>query len=341
MKIEINKKPKSTVEIVGEIDATTFETYRENAFKELGKDYEIDGFRKGTVPKSLLEQKIPEMYILEEMAQMAIQDVYPKILDEHKIKAIGQPAVQIKKIAKGNPLEFSIMCATIPEVTLPDYKKLAQEVTVKKVDTVEDTEVENTINQILEMRSHDGHEHTGEESPDHTHEKPELTDEYVKTLGDFTSVEDFKNKLKENILLEKNGREQQKARQQILDSILSKSNVEVPDMLVEYELDRFMDTMKADIERMGLKYEEYLKHLTKTEEEMREEYRAETEKKVQTEFILREIAQKENIKADPEEVKKQMEVLKSTYKDINEAHAIAYVEDMLEKEAVIKFLENR
>lgn len=341
--ITVEKKPKSTVEINGEIDAPIFESYREKAFLEIGKDYEIDGFRKGTVPKNILEQKIPEMYVLEEMAQMAIADLYPKILEEHKIDAIGRPAVQIKKIAKNSPLGFSIICATLPEITLPDYKKLALNRKVEEVSPVTEKEITDTIDQILTMRQTPPHEEKVEDVEGSTEEtkKLELTDEFVKTLGDFKDVEDFKKKIEENLLMEKTARGKNKARQALLDGIVAESKIEVPDMLVEYELDRFMDTMKRDIERMGLSYEEYLKHLTKTETEMREEYRKDTEKKVQTEFILKEIATKENIISDEKEVEKQLEILLATYKDADSASAKAYLEDILQKEATIRFLEDQ
>lgn len=338
-KITIEKKPKSTIEISGELTADFFSSFHEKALKELGKDYEIDGFRKGTVPTSLLEQKLPEMYVLEEMANMAIGQIYPKILDEHKIQAIGNPAIQIKKIAKGNPLEFSILCATLPEIKLPDYKKIAKGVPDEEVEEVTEKEIQDTIEQILTMRSQQ--ETSNDSDASKKVLKPELTNEFVKTLGEFEDVLDFKKKLKENLTLEKTARSKNKKRQLILDSIVEKTEIDVPDMLIEYELDRFMEMMKADVSKMGLSYEEYLKHLTKTEKEMREEYRKETEKKIKTEFALKEIGKEEKINPDKDRVKQELETLMQMYPAADKQNAELYVEDLLQKDAVILFLENQ
>ncbi len=184
------------VEIEGEIDAEKFESYRQAAFADLGKEYEIDGFRKGTVPTAILEKKIPEMHILEEMAQRAIGDLYPLVLEEYKIQAIGAPAVKIKKIAQGNPLLFSLETAVIPEFTLPDYVKIAEGITKEKADVVSEKELADTIAEVQKMHAHreahgDGpHEHE-EGKEDEEYPLPEVTDEFVQKLGDFKTVEDF------------------------------------------------------------------------------------------------------------------------------------------------------
>lgn len=341
--VTINKKPKSVVEIEGEIDAEKFESYREAALAELGRDFEIDGFRKGSVPKAILEKKVPEMYVLEEMAQRAIQELYPKVLEEHDIKAIGAPAVKIKKIAKGNPLVFSLETAVIPDIALPDYKKISVSVKKETAESVTEKEIEDTILEIRKMHGH--REAHGEGPHEHTEDEdfplPEMNDEFVQKLGDFKTVEEFTNKVKENLTLEKEGRAKSKTRAQLIENILKDTTIELPDMLVEYELDRFVEQMKGDIARMGLTYEDYLKHLTKTEEEMRESYRADTEKKIKTEFILAEIGKKENLEPDPKKVGEQVEGIMQAYRNVDQAQAEAYVKNMLQNETVLEFLESQ
>ena len=70
-KIKVTKLPKSEIEIEGELEAEIFESDFKIALKKLGANVEIDGFRKGKVPESVLISKIPEVRILEEMAELA------------------------------------------------------------------------------------------------------------------------------------------------------------------------------------------------------------------------------------------------------------------------------
>merc|ERR1711879_63923 len=89
--------------------------------------------------------------------------------------------------------------------------------------------------------------------------QPEINDEFVKTWGDFKDVADFKAKIKENIGLEKK-------RNEIIEEIIDKSKVSLPQLLVNSELERMFGQFKSDVERAGLTYENYLKEVKKTEE---------------------------------------------------------------------------
>ena len=79
MKISIKKLPKSEVEIEGELESEIFESYFSKALKKLGENLKLDGFRKGKIPDSVILSNIPEINILEEMANLALSEHYPKI----------------------------------------------------------------------------------------------------------------------------------------------------------------------------------------------------------------------------------------------------------------------
>src|SRR6187551_1612714 len=142
IKTEIKKLEKSQVEILGVMAAEDFASFEKEAIAEIGKDVEFPGFRKGHVPENVLLKNIPEIKILEEMAERAIMKVYPEILEKEKIDAIGRPEIMLTKLAKGNPLEFKILTTVLPEVTLPDYKKIAQSEPKEEASTVTDADVE-------------------------------------------------------------------------------------------------------------------------------------------------------------------------------------------------------
>src|SRR3989344_2098328 len=153
IKINIKKLPKSEVEIEGELEAGAFENYFQKALKKIGKTLKLDGFRSGKIPESVLLSKVPEIRILEEMAELALSEYYPKILEDKKIDAISHPQISLTKLARKNPLGFKIKTAVLPEVKLPAYKDLAKNIISKLTDqdknvAVSPEELENTIMDI-------------------------------------------------------------------------------------------------------------------------------------------------------------------------------------------------
>ena len=84
LKTKVKKLPKSEVEIEGELEKEAFESYFNKALKKLGEELEVDGFRKGKAPESVLLKHIPEIKILEEMAEMALGEHYGKILENER-----------------------------------------------------------------------------------------------------------------------------------------------------------------------------------------------------------------------------------------------------------------
>ncbi|MES3032034.1 MAG: trigger factor [Patescibacteria group bacterium] len=358
MKITVKKLPKSEVEIEGELGTEAFEAYYATALKKLGANVKIDGFRKGKIPENILVANIPEIRILEEMAELALGEHYPKILagetNSEKIDAISRPEISITKLARKNPLGFKIRTAVLPAIKLPDYKKIGKEIISKITEaekniivTAED--LESTIMDIRKSRApkkhvtephvhKDGEEHKHDEE---TQELPEFNDEFVKALGPFTDVEDFKTKLKENIKLEKENQHKEKTRLKIIEKIIEASEMDLPQILIEIELDKILYRMESDITNMGLKFEDYLKHLSKTKENLRTEFKTEAEKKAKLALILNEIGKVEKIVAEEAQIAKEVDHILEHYKDADPERARMHAENVLTNEKIFQFLESQ
>jgi trigger factor len=354
LKVNIKKLPASVVEIEGELEADAFESYFAKALKRIGENVELDGFRKGKVPGNVLIKNIPEIKILEEMAELALAEHYPKIIDDNKIEAISRPEIGITKLARKNPLGFKIKTSVLPEIKLPDYKNIAKKILsnitdVEKNIVVSDKEVDNTILDIRKSRAPKAHisePHEHKEGEEHAHDEvkeklPEWNDEFVQALGPFKDTADFKEKLKINIKLEKENAHREKTRLKIIEGIIEGSQIDMPEVLVEIELDKILYRMESDITQMGLKFEDYLKHLNKTVEDMRKEFRKDAEKKAKLALVLNEISKLEKIIADEAEVTKEVEHIMEHYKDADLERAQMHAGNVLTNEKVFKFLENQ
>lgn len=350
MKTEIEKKENAEVGITVTLPAKEVEKYRETVETEAIKNIEVDGFRKGHVPKERAMKELSQTRIWEEMAQRAISSAYVDILQKEDIKAIGQPHIMITKIAEGSDLEFKITTAVMPEIKLADYKKIAKEVNKESYsEEVGDTEVEAAIKNLQKMRAQQEMMHNAKEGDDPTSfndiedkDLPELTDEWVKTLGKFENVADFKTKIKENLVSEKQAKNVEKRRIALIDGIVDKSDIVVPDMMVQYEIDKMMHEFEGNISMTGTSFDDYLKSINKTRDDYRKEWQEQAKKRAQTQVMLNEIASKEKIEPTDEAIEKEVAQIMEQYKNqqgIDENNVRAYVANVLTHQKVFEYLE--
>lgn len=358
----VEKLEGSKVKISGELPYVELESERAAALVALGRNIEIDGFRKGNVPAKVLEKHLGEMTILAEMAERAIAHAYPHILEEHDIEAIGHPQIEITKIAAENPLGFTATVAVLPEMTLPDYEAIAKKVNKDKpTDEVTDEDVEKQINDILrqkaayerlQKKAAMTEEERAAENPEdliqseedmNKLEIPELTDEVAKSLGQpgqFEGVDDLKAKLREHLEIEKKNENAAKHRAAITDAIVDETKVDLPEILIESELNQMKAQMKEDLERSDLKMEDYLSHIKKTEEDLMKEWEPAAEKRAKLQMVLNEIAKKEEMVPDADKVEEQTKVLMERFKDADEHRVRLYVASVLLNEDVMQKLES-
>lgn len=344
----ISKKelPKSVVELEIELAWDAVAKHEDAVIKEFNVNIELPGFRKGHVPENILREKVGDMRIVEEMADMALNKVYGDILEKEKLNTIGRPSVVITKIARGNPVAVRITVAVVPKATLPDYKKIAKAVPMEKVE-VTDEEIEKFIEEVRKnyarsTHAYGEHDHNDEKAHDDKNlVLPEVNDEFVKKLGTFENVEDFKKKLKENLTADKEYKAREKRRLSIIENIVTETKVEIPDILVESELDRMIGRFEGDIARSGLKMDDYLKHNKKTKEDMRNDWRNDAEKQAAMHIVLAEIAIKEKIQPAEEKVKEQYDMILSQHHEADPMRVKLYVEEQLTMGMVFDFLEEQ
>lgn len=345
-KIKDTKRlPDSEVEITVEIAQSSLDSYKDKAFKKLKEVAELPGFRKGHVPDNKLKEKVGELGILEDATEMAINDCVAEVILESKINFLGRPNISITKIAIGSPIEFKVRITTMPEVKLGNYKKIAKTENNKeeKVEEVSEKQMEETIEEIRKMYAHQNHTHAPGEvhHDDEELPLPELNDEFVKKLGNFKDVTDFKVKLKENIAKEKEFKAKDKKRMRIIEEIIKDSKIDMPKVVVETELDKMESQFKGDIANMGLQPDDYLKHIKKTWADLRKEWVPDAEKRAKTQIVLQKISLEEKLEPKKEDLETDVKKLKDQYKDADEERIRAYVEMVLANELVIEFLEKQ
>ncbi|MBQ9485258.1 MAG: trigger factor [Clostridia bacterium] len=150
MKYTFEKAEKSTVKITITLSATEWKDAISSAYEKTKGKYSLPGFRKGKVPKHLLEATYGEGIFYEDAINDAFPKYYGEVLDkEPSIEAVAHPEVDIKKIdEKGLVIEAKV--AVKPEVKLGEYKGIKFK---KPVYNVKDEDIENEISRLRERNS--------------------------------------------------------------------------------------------------------------------------------------------------------------------------------------------
>jgi FKBP-type peptidyl-prolyl cis-trans isomerase (trigger factor) len=324
--------PDSEVELVGEVPAEALAPYREHALKHLAEEIQLPGFRPGHVPPDMIVKKVGELGVLEEAVELLMQDFYPVLLEAQKVDAVGRPQVKITKLAPGNPVGLTVVCTIYPEVELPkNWKTIGESVPVETAAPATPEEVEQTIESLRQSRK--------TKKEDGTEELPEMTDEFAKTLGVFDSVAALKEQITKGIGEEKARVAKDARRGKIIDVLLAKTEVPVPHIFVESELEKILAQMREDIGRMGLKFEDYLKHTGKTEEAIRDEFRDQAKKRAKLQLTLNKIADLEKVEADQEAVEGEIKHALQHFPDANPELVRIHIETVLKNEKVLRMLE--
>jgi trigger factor len=419
MNYKITDKSESSKEIEITVPLEDMQNYLEQAAVNL--KLEIKGFRPGKAPLKIVQDAVGEEKLWHKAVHLAINETYFKAINETNMEAISSPQIEIDEIKINQPLTYKASVAIIPELSLPDYKKIAKETFSDKKDVeIETKEIDEAINMIQKSRakavrvlreSKNGDEvivdfqgkidNTLQEGlkgdkvsivlgekrfikefeeeivglkegdkkdftikipftkGDHKNvefnveivsvnerELPQIDDDFAKSLGDFSGIEDLKEKIKDNLKVEKEFKKNQSLRVKAIEMIGKESKTEIPELLIEREIDNMIQDLKLQLSQAGLSLKDYLGQEKKEEKDLREEWKPEAQKRIKTSLVLREIAKKEKIMIDEKELKKEVDNYLSQISDENTKKKIEidqleiYLRERITNEKVFQLLES-
>ena len=139
MSVQVENLEHNMAKLTVEVAAEDVEKALQAAYLKQRKQINIPGFRKGKVPRQMIEKMYGPEVFYDEAANNMIPDAYAKAYDESELDIVSQPKIEVVQMEKGKPFIFTAEVATKPEVTLGDYKglkvdKVSTRVTQKEVD---------------------------------------------------------------------------------------------------------------------------------------------------------------------------------------------------------------
>lgn len=168
---------------------------------------------------------------------------------------------------------------------------------------------------------------------------PDLNDEFAKKVG-LQTMDDLKKQISANIKHEDEEKEGQRLEGEIVDEMIKKSEFDdIPDNLIDGEIEKMIHELEHSISHQGLSFDDYLKHIKKTKEQLKEEFLGQAERRVRGSLLMREIAIEQNFTSDDKEVQNEVDRLLAMYK--NDEAAQGKIKEDGYKEFLRNVLVNR
>jgi len=343
MQSTLKKLPDSKIRLEVGLNKEELSEYLNEAEKNLANELRLEGFRPGKVPKEFARKHLGEAKIKEEALSIALRSSFIEVVKKEKLDVIDQTDF---KIIENSPevLKYTMVLSVFPEVELGKYTGLEVE---KKPVSINEAEVETTLTELAKMRTPSveaGKEEGKEEKP----APPEINDDFARSLGKFKSLADLKENLRQSLLIEKENKEKDRLRLEILGKIVESSKFEMPKALVEERVDLMIRDFDAELHQKGMELGLYLAHLKKTQDDLRKDWQPKAESQVKMSLVARALARKEKLAVEDGEVDREFAVLADQYtrqgmiEELQKADPESIksrIKDILLNEKVFEFLE--
>lgn len=372
---------KDRVKLHVEVPETSLEPAIAAVYRRWAQEMKVPGFRKGKVPRQLIEARVggPEA-IREEAVRDALPDLYREAMRAEDLQAIAPPDIELIEHGAGAPLVFEATVDVRPDITLPDLGSITiegppAEVTDEDVSTQlerlrdrfaeletvgrdarrgdftlidlkgtqNDSPVEalSVDDYLYEVGSRTGPDKLDDELEGNragsilkfssqvpaaaireggsqeqledvaftvlmkevkAKKLPDLDDEFAKTVGEFDTLAELQDDLKIRLKGAKEQLVEDELRGRALAALVDASDLEAPEKLVESEFEHRLHHLEEDLQRAGMKLDDYGAQIQMTELEIRRDMREQAARAVKAELLLEEIARTQEVDVTEEDI---------------------------------------
>lgn len=390
MKVNFDKRDKNKVYFNVDVDWKDFEPKIDEAYKKIRSKFNIPGFRKGKVPKMIIEQNYGVQVFYDEAINILLQEIYPKALEELDLKVVDQPDVDVKDFKENENINFTFEVEVVPEFELPNFEEIEVEDVKEEFDKeVVTNEIERLRNEnarytIIEDRKTkkgdivkldfkgyvDNEAFQGGEAKDYeleigsnsfipgfenqlvdraigeefdvnvkfpeeyhaedlkgkdakfictineikVKELPELDDNFASDVSEFDTLKEFKADLRKKLKAQFNEMIDAQRENKVLDKVIEETKFDVPNRMIEDEVENELRNFQYRLQAQGLNYEDYKKYTGNTDEEIKETFKEPAEKRVKLGLILEKYAKENKLKATKRDYDKELDKLAEMYK---------------------------
>lgn len=174
-------------------------------------------------------------------------------------------------------------------------------------------------------------------------EMPALDDEFAKDVSEFDTLAELKASIKEKIEEENKNKEKYETEDAAIKAVCDNVDIDIPSGMIETETDNMVKEIEQRLSYQGMKLENYLQMIGKTNEQFRKEYEEQAKTSVKSRLVLEAIIKAENIEADSEKVNAKIKEMAQMYgqkeEQLKENEAfVKYLEESLKNERAVEFI---
>ena len=174
-------------------------------------------------------------------------------------------------------------------------------------------------------------------------ELPELDDEFAKDVSEFDTLKELKQSIKEKLEKQNADREKYEKQEAVIKAVTDTMKVDIPTGMIELETENMLKDMEQRLSYQGLKMDQYLKMIDKTEDDLKKDYEPQAIEAIKSRLALEAIIKAEKIEATDEEVKEKLEEMAKNYGKKHEElqnneNIKSYLKNGIVSEKAIEFL---
>lgn len=370
MKYTLTQLEDKRSQVTINVSKKEWEDALSNAYEKNKGKYSVQGFRKGHVPRKVVEKTYGDTVFFEDAIDDCFYRYYFEILSkEPSLQPVDYPQINVSKI-DDNGLELVLKIVNKPEVTLGEYKNLTVEKEEIKVDA---HDVEHELEHMREHHARyveverpaklgdtvgidfsgsvDGKKFDGGTATDYDLELgsksfidtfedqlvglkagdkkdvnvtfpenyhveslkakpavfevtiksvkekqyPELNDSFADEASEFSTLDELKKDIEKKILERKTREAQSKAENKLIDKIVDSSTVDVPEVMVDNQVEDYIKDFERRLAYQGLSLDGYLEFAKTSLDELRKSRREDAKRTVKTRLVLEKILKQESI----------------------------------------------
>lgn len=312
----IVKQPKSIVEITVTVPWTDLQVTWDQTLQKMAAEVELPGFRKGQGSLPMVEQNLG-IKLQDEVLKTAMPNFLIEALKGTDIVPIDYPKYDLISFVKGQQVQFKATITNRPEIKVGNYKAI--KVTRLTPKTVTEEEVNKVIDDLYKrwksrqssvVSNQPAGGQTGsinfQGSQPQTATNNEPDDTFARAMGALSMI-DLKTKIKKDLEANVTYNNELDFEEAILQEVEKITTCELPEILIQDELNRMLVSLQRRVADMGLLLEDYLKSQGKTLDGLKNEWRTQAEKNVRMELGLAEIARMENVVISDDELKAEID----------------------------------
>lgn len=324
----IQKLPKSIVEVTISAPWADLQPSWDQTLQKMAQDMELSGFRKGTAPLPMVEQQLGQR-LQDEVLKTAMPNFLIEALKGTDVVPIDYPQYQLISFVKGQTLQFKVTVTNRPAVSVGNYKVI--KAVRPQIKPVTEEEVQKVIDDLYKRwkvkqppTSAQGTGNSGQVTPNVNQtaqgggsisfqggQMDGPNDEFAKAMG-AQNMTDLRSKIRKDLEDNVTYNNELDYEEAILQEVEKITTVELPDILIQDELNRMLVSLQRRVADMGLLLEDYLKGQGKTLEQIKNEWRPQAEKNVRMELGLADIARMENISISDAELQAEVDKIQDS-----------------------------